>query len=68
MNRPLDEKSDSTVVTDDISYKSKIDDEQSQHINEEVLRTTVPDGGYGWVIVLAACLIQVAGQGIAQSW
>ncbi|KAI8148624.1 major facilitator superfamily domain-containing protein [Fennellomyces sp. T-0311] len=29
---------------------------------------SIPDGGYGWVIVAAACLIQVAGQGIAQSW
>lgn len=27
-----------------------------------------PDGGYGWVVVLAACLSQIPSQGIINGW
>lgn len=29
---------------------------------------TVPDGGYGWFIVLAAVIVQIVGLGVGQSW
>lgn len=54
-----------------------------QHMWTTILKSVIPyivdekptpekidtkDGGYGWVIVVAACLIQVAGGGISQAW
>ncbi|KAI7852491.1 major facilitator superfamily domain-containing protein [Circinella umbellata] len=35
---------------------------------EEYDSSTLPDGGYGWFIVLAAVIIQIIGLGVGQSW
>ncbi|KAG2222774.1 hypothetical protein INT45_013138 [Circinella minor] len=44
--------------------------EEREEYDSSTLSTinTVPDGGYGWFIVLAAVLIQIIGLGVGQSW
>ena len=62
-NSMIKEQSKGEAATESIEEEG----EELDSITPSTINT-VPDGGYGWFIVLAAVIVQIVGLGVGQSW